>query len=199
MRRALLNGGDILQHGYRTGGFRYRAVMLTLTYRDVDGWRSRHVADCVRHVRSWCARKGFRLGYLWVAELQKRGAVHYHVVLWLPKGLTLPKPDKQGWWPHGMTNIAWARKPVGYLAKYASKGEDVQKFPKGLRLHGRGGLDLEQRRYVSWWLLPRYVREVVKEVGEVVRRCTGGGWTVLSTGEWIPPWQPPLLDRRVTA
>jgi hypothetical protein len=95
-----------------------------------------------------------------------------------------------------MTNIAWARKPVGYLCKYATKGDDVQKFPRGLRLHGRGGLEPTQRRYVSWWLLPRYVRAIAQEVGTVVRRAVGGGWTVIETGEWIPPWQP---DQRLTA
>lgn len=194
MRRAVLNGGDVLEAGYLKGGFRRRAAMLTLTYRDVDGWRASHVKECIRHIRAWAERKRFRLGYVWVAELQQRGAVHYHLVLWLPKGLTIPKPDKQGWWRHGFTNIAWARRPVGYLTKYASKGDDVQKFPRGLRLHGRGGLELPQRRVVSWWLLPRYVRAIAPEVGTVVRRAVGGGWVVTETGEWIEPWKPPHLS-----
>lgn len=191
MRRAILNGSDVVEAGYRTGGFRMRAAMLTLTYRPDVGWENRHVSELLRHVRQWMARRGFTLQYVWVAELQRRGAVHYHLVIWLPKGLTLPKPDKQGWWRHGMTNICWARKAAGYLAKYASKGEDVREFPKGLRLHGRGGLELHQRRYVSWWLLPRYVRESFPTVGQWVTRATGGGWVDRTTGEWLAAWSPP--------
>lgn len=188
MRRAVLNAGDEIQKGLQEGGQRHRAAMLTLTYREVDGWRPGHINDCLRHIRHWLARRGHPLRYLWVAELQQRGAVHYHCVIWLPRGLTLPKPDKQRWWTHGFTNIAWARKPVGYLAKYASKADDVQRFPKGLRLHSRGGLDDRQRRNVSWWLLPRYVREYFTDVGTRVVRAFGGGWFTPDTGEWIPAW-----------
>jgi hypothetical protein len=188
MRRALLNSGDEINAGLQRGGFRYRCVLLTLTYRDVDGWSARHLSDLLSHARRWLARRGCPLRYLWVAELQKRGAVHYHVVLWLPRGVTLPKPDKQGWWPHGMTKVEWARKPIGYLAKYVSKAECMERFPKGLRLHARGGLEEEQRRRVSWWLLPRYVREHFTELGSRVIRQIGGGWLHVDTGEWIPAW-----------
>jgi len=38
----------------------------------------------------------------------------------------LPKPDKQGWWPHGMPKIESCRKQsVGYLIKYATKGQQT--------------------------------------------------------------------------
>jgi len=190
MRRAVLNAGDLLQEGYRQGGFRRQAVLITLTYREVDGWRNRDVSECLKRMRQWAARKGVELGYVWTAELQKRGAVHYHIVCWLPPGLSMPKPDKQGWWAHGMTRIERARRPVGYLVKYASKGDDVEQFPRGLRLHGRGGLDRQQRRVVGWWLLPRYVRAVFAQLGTVVRRAPGGGWFEVATGEWLAGWRP---------
>lgn len=166
--------------------------MLTLTYRPGVDWEARHVSLCLRHVRQWLARRGHRIGYVWVAELQKRGAVHFHVMLWLPKGLTVPKPDKQGWWPHGMTNIAWARSSVGYLTKYATKWNGLgDVMPKGLRLHGRGGLEEARRVTVGWWLLPRYVREKVGEISRVIR-AKGGGWVVTETGDWIEPWRRPF-------
>jgi hypothetical protein len=191
MRRAIANAGDEIQNCLRLGGMRYRAAMVTATYRHVDAWRGRHVNDLVRHMRQWLARRGHPMRYVWVAELQQRGAVHYHLVVWLPRGLTMPKPDKQGWWTHGSTRIEWARKPVGYLVKYASKGDEAE-FPRGLRIHGRGGLDEDQRRRVSWWLLPRYVRAVFTELGERVRRAPGGGWFSVDTGEWMPSsWLEP--------
>lgn len=192
MRRAVINAADEIQKEVSQGGNRPRTAMLTLTYRWTFGWRPRHINEMLAHCRKWLARRGWPLRYVWVAELQARGAVHYHIVIWLPRGLTLPKPDKQGWWPHGSTRIEWARKPVGYLTKYATKGFDTE-FPKGLRLHGRGGLDQEQRDRVSWWLLPRYVREYFTEVGARVARAGRfggiyGGWMERTTGEWIPSW-----------
>ena len=61
---------------------------------------------------------------------------------WLPKGVSMPKADKQGWWKHGMTRSEWAHSPVGYLCKYTSKGIDFDswgKLPRGGRLFGHGG------------------------------------------------------------
>ena len=79
--------------------------MLTLTYREVGAWHPRHISELLQRVRVWLRRRGERLRYVWVGELQQRGALHYHVLCWLPRGLTLPKPDKQGWWTHGSTRI----------------------------------------------------------------------------------------------
>jgi len=194
MRRAVTTAAAVLTEGLQKGGFRYRCVMVTLTYRPGVNWHPRHLPELLDRARKWLAIRRQKLRYVWVAELQYRGAVHYHLVIWLPRGLTLPKPDKQGWWPHGSTRIEWARKPVGYLAKYASKGDwsdgGGPRFPRGLRLHGRGGLERDQRRVVSWWVLPRYVREYFTEVGAIVRRALGGGWVDELTGEWIPGWSP---------
>jgi len=158
-------------------------ALLTLTYRDVQGWGPRHVSDALECMREWLAGRGHRLRYVWVAELQERGAVHYHVMLWLPWGVRLPKPDLAGWWRHGMTQIAGARNSVGYLAKYASKCQTVEEFPRGLRLSGCGGLDVQGRLEASWWLLPKYARESFTP-SDRVRRAPGGGFCAAS-GEWI--------------
>lgn len=170
--------------------------LVTLTYRPADRWYPRHVSEYLRALRR---HFGGTVRYVWVAELQaKRMArsgesaehcLHYHVVVWLPHGVAMPKPDLEGHWPHGMTQVEPARQPIGYLLKYASKGE-AGEFPRGARLCGAGGLEREGRLWVRWWLLPRYVREVVT-VGDDVHRARGGGWVSLSTGEWWPPWDPP--------
>jgi len=129
------------------------------------------------------------MGYVWVAELQKRGAMHYHLLIWLPKGLSLPKPDKQGWWPHGMTKIEWARNAVGYMAKYASKGDSSNKFPRGARIHGCGGLTGVQLQEARYWKRPTWVREKTV-IGDQVKRHHGGGWLDHDTGEILEsPWE----------
>lgn len=116
--------------------------------------------------------------------------MHYHVLLWLPKGYTIPKPDKQGWWKHGMTRTEWARHPIGYLSKYASKGEgDDHCFPKGARIHATGGLEGVHLDELRWWRFPSWLRQDVS-IGEKVKRRIGGGWLNYSTGEeFESPWK----------
>jgi hypothetical protein len=82
------------------------------------------------------------------------------------------------------------------MVKYTSKGENNFRmddegtfhrivFPKGCRIHGRCGLELAERRIVSWWCLPRYVRDHFAQVGAWIVRADGGGWVDRDTGEWL--------------
>lgn len=172
------------------GARKARSVMVTLTYRGVEDWRPHHISDFLRCVRKWLKRKGHSLRYTWVAELQQRGAVHYHVLVWLPRGLSMPKPDKRGWWKHGMSERDWARNPVGYMVKYVTKLSGRADFPKGLRLHGSGGFSKGfERDARHWQSLPGWLREQVG-VGERILRPAGGGFVVQSTGQLVPsPWR----------
>lgn len=143
----------------------YRCLFVTLTYRANTKGDPRDVSFCLNRVRDWLARQGLPMcPYLWVAELQKRGALHYHLMVWLPRGLHLPKLDRRGWWKHGMTKVETARNPVGYLVKYASKfrPEDIARFRKGTRLYGYGGLVPEVQERVRWLRLSRWVRGKVE-------------------------------------
>lgn len=171
---------------------RWRVCMVTLTYRDDVQWAPGQVSGLVRHIRQYLARKGVEMRHVWVQEFTKRGRPHYHMLLWLPLGITLPKPDKRGWWSCGFTKIEWARNAVGYIAKYASKGDSLVQPSKGARMHGNGGLTgdalLEQR----WWKLPGWLRGDVKP-SDRVRRAqagTGGGYVHPDTGEvHRSPWE----------
>jgi hypothetical protein len=126
--------------------------------------------------------------YVWVAEMQERGAVHYHVIFWLPRGLHMPKPDKRGWWPCGDSRIEAARHAVGYVAKYASKGEEGPAFPRGVRIHAAGGLDLEGKRVARWWRAPSEARAHLGEGADI--RFIKGGRVCVRTGHfWASPWR----------
>lgn len=141
----------------------HRCLFVTLTYRANTKGNARDVSALLKCVREWLRRQGLPMcPYLWVAELQKRGAIHYHLLLWLPRRLHLPRLDRRGWWRHGMTKVETARNPVGYLVKYASKcrAEDVARFRKGTRLYGYGGLVAEVRRVVRRARWPRWARKV---------------------------------------
>jgi len=188
MKRGLLTASRLIQEDAQRGGFRYRVAMLTLTYRPETPWNSRHVTHLIRAIREYLRRRGFKFRYAWVLETTKAGKPHYHLLLWLPRGLTLPKPDKRGWWPHGHTRIEWARNALGYLAKYASKGFE-HGLPRGARLYGCGGLSLRSRLEKTWWLAPSWVREQLS-IEDRPARAPGGGWISRRTGEWFPsPWR----------
>jgi hypothetical protein len=157
-----------------------RCVMVTLTYAGTNAdWKPDHVSSFIRHVRQWLNRRDVRFRYVWVAELQKRGVIHYHVAIWLPAGIDLPKPDNCGWWPHGMTRIETARAAVPYLMKYLSKGgtADRYRLPRSARSYGGGGLEATMRLARRWLGLPSFVRARADvEQSEGWKRAPGGGW-----------------------
>lgn len=157
-----------------------RCCMVTLTYAGTNAdWQPRHVSEFIKHARQWLQRRDVRFRYVWVAELQKRGVIHYHVAIWLPAGINLPKPDQCGWWPHGMTRIETARAAVPYLMKYLSKGgtADRYRLPRSARSYGGGGLEATMRLARRWLGLPSFVRaraDVAQSAGW--KRAAGGGW-----------------------
>jgi hypothetical protein len=193
MRKAVWGAAHFLSH---LKG--HRAWFVTLTYREVDQWKPEHLTQCMNRIRDWCALRGVKPAYVWVGELQKRGALHYHVAVWLPKALSLPKPDKAGWWPHGMSQRALAIAPIGYLMKYVSKGDTREvaglaeterqaRFPKGARIYGMGGLETAGRQVVAWLNFPEWAKNAWG-VGSV--RRVGHRMVVNATGEVLEsPWR----------
>lgn len=176
---------------------RFRCCMLTLTYRPDAEWSADQISQLMQRIRVWLRRRGERLRYVWKLEATKAGKEHYHVLLWLPRGLTLPKPDKQGWWTHGLTRIEWVKRAVGYAAKYAGKDE-AGGFVKGARMYGVGGHTggfLLQRR---WWRLPNWLRQGQVSPEDRTRRRHGGGFVAMSTGEcFTSPWRVIFQNGRV--
>lgn len=185
MRRSVLTTARLMTEQLQGGGFRWKAAMVTTTYRDDVEWEPRHISRMLAALQAYAMRAfGRRLPYEWVGELTKRGRLHYHLIVWLPKGRCLPKPDKRGWWPHGSTRIEWVRSAIGYVSKYASKGDAGFGFPKGARISGWGGLEVALRQVRSWWMLPSWLRGVCTH-DEGFRRAPGGGWYSPATGEHI--------------
>ena len=172
---------------------------VTFTYAPGHAWDPRHISVAVQCYRDQSRRDGVPLRYEWVAELQlgrmaryghsAEECMHYHLMVWQPAGYHFPMPDRRGWWRHGMTQTEVARNPVGYLAKYASKGAGDEALPRRARISGGGGLSAVGAAEVRWWLLPRYVREKFPQVGADVRRARGGGWVNWDDGEFLPAVQ----------
>lgn len=192
----------------------------TLTYKPGINWEPRHISNCLKAVRKWCKRRDVPFRYVWVAELQHRGALHYHLAMWLSKRIQLPKFDEKGWWPHGMTQRVIAKDAVGYLMKYLSKISQFHKFPKGVRIHGYGGLTKQAQDICAWLNLPSHCkqrfgvgqlqtvegRRVVRETGEVLeamyrRAFFAGGMRLYPNGQLPERWADgpySAIDRFVT-
>jgi hypothetical protein len=111
-----------------------RLIMVTLTYADIEGWESGHIRSYMKAMKQKIGDK--LLGWAWVCEMQKRRAMHYHILFLVEKGTRFPMPDKSGFWEHGLSQTATARTAF-YLVKYVGKEyqKDLTKFPKGCRLY----------------------------------------------------------------
>ncbi|QQQ03671.1 rolling circle replication-associated protein [Lysobacter enzymogenes] len=196
MRRGVLASAmsihnDLLAKGYQQwteqGGaqWRYaaehefRCALLTLTYAPEFEWQPSQLRVMLDHYRKWAKRNKCLFSYVWVMELHQSGKPHYHVVFWVTGGKVPPFPDAQGWWPYGKSNAKWAHSPVGYIAKYASKGTTAD-LPKGSRLYGAGGLSIEARAQRSWSLAPKWLRQMT-EPGTLVRRVP---FAIERIGKW---------------
>lgn len=197
LRKSIITGARLHDSEARQGSARGAWYMLTATYAEGSDCSPRDISGLVKRIRSHFDRFNRRTGrgrsrlrYLWVGELTKRLRPHYHLLIWIPRGYYLGKPDLRGWWPHGMTRIERARNAVGYLAKYASKfcGAMAAAFPRGFRTHGVGGLNEESRRELRWWKAPLDAREALGEDADI--RKVFGGYADKRTGAfWPSPWR----------
>lgn len=164
--------------------------MVTLTYAKDGQWASGHIAEAMQAFRHWHRKKGLgeSVKCVRVAELTNRGRVHYHLVIWLPAGVSMPHWDRDQtnrarFWNYGSTKSEKLRSNVGYLMKYLSKMGEFHEFPKGLRAYGVSGLSVAARRVRSWYGMPEWVKRTYG-VGEVKRMA--GGLVDLATGELLP-------------
>ena len=178
MRRCVVAHAEAVR---QIRGTRTDTIMVTLTYRADAEHSPRQVSRALHCVRQYCRRRGVPVAHQWVIETTQAGRPHYHVLLWVPRGFRFPKFDEAGWWPHGSTRIELARRAVGYLVKYASKGFDG-KLPFGCRLFGTGGESqaafARHRAGLPWWL------NKAAAPGERVRRVAGG-WIEVTTGRFF--------------
>lgn len=138
-----------------------RIWMVTLTYKDVDGWRPNHIREYMKKVREKYGKK--LKGYAWVSEIQKRGAVHYHVLLKMDCKPAMP--DKSGMWVHGMSRVELARTSY-YLMAYTGKEyqKEFGKYPKGCRLFGISDT-YDVMMIVRYAGLTRFLKHVVDSEG----------------------------------
>lgn len=207
LKKSVITGARLHDQEAQKGSTRGAWYMLTTTYAAGSSASPRDVSELLKRIRGYFNRatragryRGTRFRYLWVLELTKALRPHYHVLLWVPRGVFIPHVDRAGWWPHGLTKFEKARNAVGYLAKYASKfcGAAAESLPRGFRTHAVGGLSDESKRELRWWKAPTEAREFLGPLADI--RKTLGGYADKLTGVfWPSPWRVLFLNGRTFA
>jgi len=183
MRRRIWAWTQALESYTSQAPERFQMKMLTLTYRKHGAWKPNHIRDLMLLLRENAG--GGLIGYAWVAELQRRGTIHYHVILVAEGKLHLPYVDKNGWWKHGSSRIEIARQPR-YIMKYAQKGaSDENNYPTGARIFSvwlSNKLQIGEQELRNWRIspYPKWVGDKLLHLhGELrARPAAGGGWRI---------------------
>jgi len=151
-----------------------RFVAVGLTYDPELEWMPNHITDYLRRVREDAGEMLY--GYTWVAELQQRGAVHYHILFAFAPKYHLPQPDGVGgWWHWGSSKVQSKNRPsVGYLTDYITKSEQKRDaYPKGLRIFAavlrKAAKKILPARPLHWFRLSAAVACVRKFIREFIK------------------------------
>jgi hypothetical protein len=125
--------------------------------------------------------------YIWRAEMQEKRStptIHYHAVIWIPNGIKPPKPDIQGWWPYGWSNVQRAYNPAGYIAKYINKPSLIP-LPRRARSYS---VQTAKLLVLDFLRIPNWMKYFSRYGGKV-QRLKGFGWHVIDTGLcYTSPW-----------
>ena len=155
--------------------------MLGLTYEDGATWRPDDISSYMNELSHYLGDD--LLAYAWVAELQERGAIHYHVLAMVKRGTDVPQPDTSGMWTHGSSSrkSAWS---AWYLMTYAKKpdqkGLGSESYPHGARIMG-----------ASW----RHIRLIAREVGAVAVEAA----RVVAKMSTLPRWLLSIISGDIQA
>lgn len=163
------------------------AVALTPTFANPATFSSKDLSNFIARVRSWLRRRGHKTPYTWV--LERAGTLHYHLQIWLPRGLCFEKAALEKWWPHGSIWVESCDSPRAW-AEYMCKkgGKDAAQLPKHARLYGSGGFDELGRVHIERARLPKWLRDMTS-VEQMLIRSPGQGWLDLDSGQiYESPW-----------
>ncbi len=173
------------------------AIAMTLTFKNNSDYSSQCLRAFTEKARRWLKRRGHTFTYVWVLERANR--LHYHLMVWLPRGIKLDHAQLASWWPWGST---WAEacKSVRDWGLYIAKFNSEKAFCKNTRLYGHGGFDAAAKFSVLRAYLPIWLQKLLPN-SERATRARGGGWVNQNTGEiYSSPyrWTPRGMVRVMT-
>jgi len=180
MRRRIFAWSKVIEIFVAQG--RYHLTMYGLTY-DTKGtlvkaseWEPNDIREFINRLK---ARMGKRLiAYAWVAEKQKRGVIHYHVIA-VHSGRA-PMPDRsyrsknsrgqeryfKRLWDKGNTHSDFNVRSPYYLASYVGKEyqKDFENFPKYAHAWAVWVSDHALKKDLKFESLTSYKKQYVGEV-----------------------------------
>lgn len=114
------------------------SCLLTLTYRENMQDYEKAYKDFKKFVMKLKYKYNIVLRYLRVIELQQRGAIHFHVVIFSPEFAFIPYNEVYETWGHGAVHVrkiqdideVTADRVGNYLGKYLTKTKDIEKDKK---------------------------------------------------------------------
>jgi len=111
-----------------------RLIMITLTIKKINDYSPGIITGYLKDLKRRLGKNLY--GFAWVAEMQKRGAVHYHLLVMVPKFTRVPMPDKSGMWKWGSSRVEKA-KTAYYLCVYIGKErqKELSRYPKSCRTY----------------------------------------------------------------
>lgn len=167
------------------------ALCMTLTYKSADDFDTKNISSFIDKLRRWLRRTHkCKLVYAWA--LERESSLHYHLIIWLPLGVSLDMDRLSKWWSLGSTWLERCRDVYrwgSYIAKFA---KPKKPFLRGTRLYGYGGLDATARIAIARKSMPVWLLRILP-LKDRARRRKGGGWENLDTGEiYLSPykWSP---------
>lgn len=109
------------------------SCLLTLTYKENVQDYDKAYRDFYNFVKMFKYNFGISLKYIRVIELQKRGAIHFHVIVFNPEFCRIPYNDIYNVWGHGAVHIrrievlddVTADRVGNYLGKYLTKSKEI--------------------------------------------------------------------------
>lgn len=109
------------------------SCLLTLTYKDNVKDYTKAYKDFYNFVKMIKYKFNIDLKYLRVIELQQRGSIHFHVVIFNSEFVNIPYIEIYGTWRFGAVHIrkidvfddATADRVGNYIGKYLSKSKDI--------------------------------------------------------------------------
>ena len=131
------------------------SCLLTLTYKENEQNYDKANTDFKNFVKKIKYNYRMELQYVRVIELQKRGAIHFHVVVFNPDFCRIPYNDIYKAWGHGAVHIrridvlddVTADRVGNYLGKYLTKSKDIA-VNKKIYTTSRNLKRLEKQRIV---------------------------------------------------
>lgn len=108
--------------------------LLTLTYRENMQDYEKANTDFKNFVKRLKYNYNLNLKYIRVIELQQRGSIHFHVIIFNPEFLNIPYNDIFNLWGFGAIHVKaidvidelTADKLGNYLGKYLTKNKDIE-------------------------------------------------------------------------